>query len=543
MRVCMAKDRIKLVVQIRQIVSGHVRTLEIAPTLKIRLAAIIQVFVADRTILRLVQEAQQEALQVHYLYLDFQVSNSIFQPCIGSVSKHSRYFIFLFYMKYSIYNSVIPLTDKSSMLYNASSDKFLIFKKQIQILLRTSTPEEILIKHPNFYQQLKESGAIIDDSLDEVGKMISIGKNVNEDLSQYRLIINPTMNCNFRCWYCYETHLPNTKMTNETIDRVRKLILLIIAKNKDLTHFSLSFFGGEPLLYYKDTVAPIIDFLREECSSKELTYTIHFTTNGFLVNNRVIEHLTTKRDHKSFQITLDGHREKHNKVRFSSTGTGSYDRIVANIKKLLAVKINVGLRINYTMENATSIKEILTDLNDIPNKDRNYLEIDFQKVWQDDRIRAQNEYLLDESLTAFKKEFPYVSDRYNNVNGLKSPCYADFINESIINYNGDVFKCTARDFKSFNRCGQLSENGEIIWDDIFYMKKLQKVRFEKKICRQCRIFPLCGGGCSQRAIESFEKEECIRLHNELEKDKIILARFYNNVVKPPQHESTSVQTT
>lgn len=68
---------------------------------------------------------------------------------------------------------------------------------------------------------------IIDDTLDEVGKMVDIGKNVNEGLSQYRLIINPTMNCNFRCWYCYETHLPNTKMTNEMIERVRKLISLI----------------------------------------------------------------------------------------------------------------------------------------------------------------------------------------------------------------------------------------------------------------------------------------------------------------------------
>lgn len=443
-------------------------------------------------------------------------------------------------MKYSIYNSIIPLTQVSSMLYNAADDRFIIFRKELEPLIKEGRPEELEAHSGELYAQFLEGGALVEESVDEVGKMTETADKINNDPSTYTLIVNPTMSCNFKCWYCYETHRPGSKMTEETIEAVQKLISNIIDGKKEHKNISLSFFGGEPLLFYKDTVQPLIDCLRRECGKADIDHHIQFTSNGFLINDRILEHLMEFDDPKSFQITLDGHREQHNKVRFSTSGGGSYDRIIANIKKLLANKIRVVLRINYTMENARSIKNIVNDLKDIDSEERKYLKIDFQKVWQDNEIKDGNESLLDESLSAFKNEFLCVTDHYNNVDSLRSPCYADYTHEAIINYNGDVFKCTARDFTSDNRCGHLSDTGEIIWDDPEYMNKRQCSKFQKQTCRQCRIFPLCGGSCSQNAIESSGEERCIRNYSELDKDKIILARFYNKVVKHEQHEGTTL---
>lgn len=64
-------------------------------------------------------------------------------------------------------------------------------------------------------------------------------------------------------------------------------------------------------------------------------------------------------------------------------------------------------------------------------------------------------------------------------------------------------------------------------------------KFNKKICNQCRIFPLCGGGCVQTALESVNS--CISCKSDKEKDNVILTRFYNRIVKyQQQNEDTTL---
>lgn len=73
----------------------------------------------------------------------------------------------------------------------------------------------------------------------------------------------------------------------------------------------------------------------------------------------------------------------------------------------------------------------------------------------------------------------------------KYPCYGDYAHNYVINYNGDVFKCTARDFHTENRIGIITETGEIAFND----KALQRVRdsytSECYVCRRLPICPIC----------------------------------------------------
>ena len=155
-------------------------------------------------------------------------------------------------MKYSLYNSILPLTKQSSMAYNAVSDKFIIFNTSLKQMFKES-PTKAKDCDARFYEQLENGGFLVNDDIDEEKEIVSLGRKFCSIESDYRLIINPTTNCNFRCWYCYENHSSKSKMNEETVLRIEKM-LWNIGHDEKIKTLSLSFFGGEPLLYYEDTV-------------------------------------------------------------------------------------------------------------------------------------------------------------------------------------------------------------------------------------------------------------------------------------------------
>lgn len=109
-------------------------------------------------------------------------------------------------MKYSQYNSLIPISEENTILYNATSDKFMI-------LTHTALQEynkganHVADNNPSLFAQLKEVHAIVDDHLYEVKEIRQIVRNAIEDESTFELHVNPTLDCNFNCWYCYENHV------------------------------------------------------------------------------------------------------------------------------------------------------------------------------------------------------------------------------------------------------------------------------------------------------------------------------------------------
>lgn len=108
------------------------------------------------------------------------------------------------------------------------------------------------------------------------------------------------------------------------------------------------------------------------------------------------------------------------------------------------------------------------------------------------------------------------------------PCYADKTNEALVNYNGDVFRCTARDFETFPRDGYLTNEGVIVWENDINNRRIM-VKSQNKPCQTCRIMPLCCGGCTQKALDAQNKGEiyCVNEFSEETKDKVILDRFYD----------------
>lgn len=311
-------------------------------------------------------------------------------------------------------------------------------------------------------------------------------------------------------------------MSPETLSKVKRLIHRFLCPPRE--RFILSFFGGEPLMQFADVCKPLIEYTYNTCVEQDIEFQVLFTTNCGLLTDNMIDFLASKRC--GMQITLDGGKEFHDRVRFFKDKSGSYDLILSNIKKLNKAGINIVLRINYTKGNLKSLNGIVNDIVklNLPNKD--LINVDFQRVWQD--REGEFDDFIDASIEQISNKLRqkgiHVSNHHLENIGLYS-CYGDKKNHYVINYNGDFYKCTARDFNRKNRYGVLAEDGTLIWDDGQEQTWLE-AKFKFKVCRNCRIAPICLGGCRQRERERLDNGQCPLDRSEEDINQKILWRFY-----------------
>lgn len=431
-------------------------------------------------------------------------------------------------MKRSIFNSLLKISDKDYLMYNALSDQFLVVNSALEKKWSDCELEELALNMPYFYDQLHKNKFIVESETDELCQLSQILSEARNQNDSFHLIINPTLNCNFRCWYCYETHLIYSKMKENVLKSVKRFVEKTVKQQSGLKYFELSFFGGEPFLQFKNVVMPLIDHTHRVCQSEDKQLTVSFTSNGYLINDEIVDFLNKYKEISiNFQITLDGYRNDHNKVRYSSK-SGSYDRILENVVKLLRHDRAVVLRVNYTSENIGNVRKILRDLSDPIFQNNNLLHVDFQRVWQDTQKKERINDEIEQTILLFKRSKIKVVN--HNCDRIRNSCYADKKNEALINYNGDIYKCTAVDFAKESRYGFLDEKGDIVWEGDMHQKRLGLI-LNNTTCHSCRIAPLCAGGCSQRALEGQNQKYCMMNFDEYRKDKIILDKFESNFIQ------------
>lgn len=374
---------------------------------------------------------------------------------------------------------------------------------------------------PHLYQQLSDAGIIVDESLDEVLRLRTLIEDTDNNSNEYILHINPTLDCNFNCWYCYENHIPHSCMNTEVLNGTLRYIESVL-HNSEIKTFELGFFGGEPLFYFNRIAKTVISHVAGMCAKNQVYLHVHFTSNGALLNDGIIAFLS--QFNCGFQITLDGGKDEHDRTRYNKSSNGSYDIIVNNIIKLSLAKIDTIVRVNYTSSNIDSVSTILGSFNNISSINRKYIKFDFQRVWQDRNcLNDETEHKIRGIRLKFQSAGFIVLANYIP-HDVTDSCYGDKINHVLINYNGDVFGCTARDFTIENRIGQLDAKGVIHFNNGLVNKR-NNSKLSKSICQNCRIAPLCGGGCKQRAIEDNYDDRCTLEYSESDMDGIILDIF------------------
>lgn len=260
---------------------------------------------------------------------------------------------------------------------------------------------------------------------------------------------------------------------------------------------------------------PITKKIKEICETKGCLLNLHFTTNGTLLIPSIADSILDIGVPTSFQIAFDGDRYYHNMAK-NISGLGTYDTLLNNIKYVLSLKMKVNIRCNYTATNISSFKNLVKDLAAIGILNNPFLRLSFQRVWQ--------EKMTSELLNNVSDVVRFVSTmggvgRMEGSGIARSFCYADYCNSYVFNYNGDVFKCTARDFSHSNRIGYLNSDGTIDFSE----KILPFSHRFKAQCDGCSLLPICTI-CAQARIES-TSQGCPRTISESDKEHQIRSRF------------------
>jgi uncharacterized protein len=392
----------------------------------------------------------------------------------------------------SSYNYYTEFGDSLLCLNGVTGKIFKVSKDEFNFLKRLMSDKTIQEKYPLLTFKLSQMHFLISSIDDEIEYLKSINSRVNNQ-EIWHLKLNPTQDCNFRCWYCYEKHVKG-RMQDNIVDGI-KLFVKRIFEEKKIKHFVLSWFGGEPLLYFNEIVYPISLYIQRLAQYYNVMFSNSITTNGFLLTKDVIRKCS-EIGLNDFQITLDGDKKNHDKIR-NQKGLSSFDRIIGNCIDLASIdSMKILLRINY------DTKSILYDysqiLNCIPKNVRSNFVIQFQRIWQtydkecnDDNVKES----LKRNFMKLRNEGFAISAEvnFNIFKGIV--CYSDITNYININYDGRIYRCTANDYKPENSLGFLGEDGIIRWTKKEYKDIGKRAFFDNSVCLKCSYLAICGGPC------------------------------------------------
>ena len=281
------------------------------------------------------------------------------------------------------------------------------------------------------------------------------------------LVIMPTMQCNFRCIYCYEDFVMG-KMSEEAIESITNYLRRSLSKHSGL---SIGWFGGEPLLAIRQ-----MELLSEQaiklCSYLKIPYSSSIVTNGYLLTPDVIKKLLKMRVYK-MQITIDGTEKFHNKNRVLADGKGTFQKIINNLlyirDNIKSANLQIFIRCNISQTNINDMSRFVNQLNEQFGTDRRF-KFYFHPIedWGGNKVNQIKNELLQGADLFFNTllEFSSKIQIENSFKALQSSamCNSIKINHFAIDPNLNIYKCSLYKNDQYSRIGKLIE-GEMVLDD------------------------------------------------------------------------------
>ena len=424
-------------------------------------------------------------------------------------------------MKISKYNLYAPIA-KGVVCFNTITQSFAVISNQAYKMLET---DDISSLPSNVFDELVECGFIINKNTDEY--QLLVDEHNAPELDQiYYLTIMPSLDCNVRCWYCFEKHKKGSRLELKTQEAIFSLVKDIL-KDDNIKQISIELFGGEPLLYFDEDVYPLLSKIREYTLSQDRSYYLFIVTNGLCITEDMINKFKLLK--ANFQISIDGYKDIYNKIKkLYGSKEETYDKIIKIISGLTNNDLNVNLRINFDDNSIDKIDGIIQDL---ANANKKRIKVHLERVWQT-RAEGNSNKSVKDVANSFLENGYKLS--YMNFFRKSFSCKASRPNEAVISYNGDIFKCSGRDFTEQLQEGSLLDNGKITWQEEKLKKRLSITTYDNEMCKECKYLPLCWGPCNQKQLESKSDNlgnYCQLKYMEMGEEDYILLRFNSALIK------------
>ena len=353
---------------------------------------------------------------------------------------------------------------------------------------------------------LREHGFLVADEFDELAHVRYRTRQERFDRRQLGLVIAPTMGCNFNCHYCFENKI------DSTLSRLNqaRLVELVARELPGRESLAVQWFGGEPL-----AALPVIETLSEAFIALThrlgISYAATVITNGYLMSADVSRALAGH-GVRVAQITLDGDRAQHDRVRFEKRKSGSFDTILDNIREASG-HLQIKLRVHVAPYNRDSVFDLLDTLAK-EGLQQHVAEIYFAPLFNYRTEMKGVAYATDSNRFMSSRDFAGVQPallRRADELGFRIPdmldvsygiCTAVRDNTLVIDSEGALHKCYKDVGVESAAVGNVVtglQNGPKLqkWMDV------EPPRDEE--CRSCRFLPVCLGGCGKQWQEKASK--------------------------------------
>lgn len=395
-------------------------------------------------------------------------------------------------MQPSKYN-ITTLKDGKLSIFNTLTQSF--------VNITPSAFEDALKQDSELSQKLLDMGIFVSHENEDLHKFQYLYASKMFGQNLLFLYICPTTSCNFRCSYCFEG---TQKKKAYMDDEVEKAVVEYIVANKD-KEVNIVWFGGEPLMGL--TRIASIDRQLKEHSVK---YTSSMITNGSLLTKRNVE-LLNKLPLDFIQISMDGTEKVQDKRRFFHSGKGSFSIIMQGIDRLLSTtSIRITIQVAVDKENIHSYEDLLLYMNTHYPKEMDDKRILMNYNIVGDRTNFDNDNVCfsHSDRMEYIKQIKDLKVK-NNVNvglpGISQPCMYRSANSFAIDAEGYLYKCLEFVGKPTMSVGNLLKHN-------MSLSKLAECSFscsafENEECRNCKVFPICGGGCPTDRLNEMGKNQ------------------------------------
>lgn len=388
------------------------------------------------------------------------------------------------------------------LIYNMVGEDELLDKEDVINNLKDKwSKEEIEEGYEELLDLVKEEVLYSKDLYEE----IAMAGDESESYIK-ALCLNVVHDCNLRCKYCFADEGEYKGCRKPMSAEVGKRAIDYVLENSgNIKNIEVDLFGGEPLMVF-DTIKEIVDYAKEKDKlyNKNIRFTM--TTNATLLNDEIIDYID--KNMGNIILSIDGRKEVNDNVRIRVDGSGCYDRILPNIKKMVDRRDpskQYYARGTFTRENTDFFEDVMALANE------GFSEISIEPVVLPDshnlsirredlpKIYEQYDMLYKEMLRrAENNDNPFKFYHFNiDLNG--GPCVYKRIagcgagHEYVaITPDGDIYPCH-----------QFVGNEEFLLGNInsgIKNKNLSKDFknahiYNKPKCKECWARFYCSGGC------------------------------------------------
>ena len=401
-------------------------------------------------------------------------------------------------IKPSFYNYIIPFHD-DYILFNTFTNFLTIIDEDVKKALQELEKGHSVVLDDEILHLFKEKGVIIDEKIDEkkIIKCLEAERKYDSRFSTYTILT--TYQCNLGCPYCYEGkgELLKSRMSMDMTDKVCNFIKKEYEKNRSES-IELVLYGGEPFLNTECCFRLLeqLKFLSDEAELR-----VRAVTNGTLISEEIIENLADASRNAVVQITLHGPREIHDRIRIFKDGRGTFDILLESLRMLSESPVRPSVCINIDKESISEVDRLLDQLKEVGLQD---VPIGFSPILPVTEVCRNYPSCVSEiEMQEYPQLLQVVKKKgftYSGRHVGKMPLFCDALRDSSFTIDpvGDVYKCWNTVGQHQHRVGVITEDGALQKEYPYYdLMSRDPLHIEE--CANCKLLPLCGGGCVSRA--------------------------------------------